>query len=193
VERDGKIAASFPQRWDRTSGEYRVSGVDKEGRHFTVVMNVYSREGKAWVDGKPVADSKEWLDRGYKRFINDTYWLLMGFKLQDPGVHLAAAGSRQEGDRIFDVVKLTFDHVGLTPGDQYWAWVNRDTGMLEKWEMLLEGSKPDEKPTVVLFHDYARHGGLLLSTRREIAGGGTTIRLDDLQVLAAPPAGAFRN
>src|SRR5215212_2474728 len=47
---DGTRAASFPQRWDRTTGDYRVSGVDPQGKKFDVTMNLRTGIGKATVD-----------------------------------------------------------------------------------------------------------------------------------------------
>lgn len=189
VERDGKIAASFPQRFDRYRGDYRVTGKDREGRTFLVIMNVNTKSGRAWRDGAELADPKELLELGFRRFINDTYWLLMPLKLLDPGVNLESAGEREECGRHYDVVKLSFgEGVGLTPGDQYWAWVNRDTGLVDVWEMLLQGSKDQRK---VVFHDYRRFGDLLISTLREYTEGGTKIRLDEVQVQREVPADAF--
>jgi hypothetical protein len=89
------------------------------------------------------------------------------------------------------VVRFSFDKVGLTPGDVYWMWVNRDTGLVDQWHMKLQGSKPEDEPSVVLFRDYRRFGGLLISTRREIKGRGQFIRLDDITVSETVPAGAF--
>jgi hypothetical protein len=193
VERDGTIAASFPQRYDRYTGDYRVSGKDQKGDTFDVIMNVNTRVGKAWLNGAEVTDNKELLERGYRRFINDTYWLLMPLKSLDPGVHRTSGGVETNacGD-TYDVVKLTFDKVGLTPGDTYWMWVNRDTGLVDEWHMKLQGDKPEEPPSVVLFRDYRRIGGLLLSTRRQIKGKTQVIRLDDVTVTSDVPAGAFQ-
>lgn len=189
VEREGNIVASYPQRLDRFSGDYRVEGKDREGRAFVVVMNTNTKVGRAWLDGVEVKDPKELLETGYRRFINDTYWLLMPLKLRDPGVKLESAGERTACADAWDVVKLSFDQgVGLTSGDQYWVWVNRDTGMVDVWEMLLQGQTEQRK---VNFRNYGRYGGLLISTRREFTEGGTTIRLDDVDVRAEVPAGAF--
>src|SRR4028119_895048 len=80
VEREGQILASYKQQWDRFSGDYAVSGKNREGEDLRVVMNVNTKQGRAWKNGQPVADPKELLTFGYRRFINDTYWLLMGFK-----------------------------------------------------------------------------------------------------------------
>lgn len=192
VEREGKIAVSFPQRWDRYTGDYRVSGKNRDGKDILVIMNVNTKQGKAWVDGQEVADPKDQLTFGYRRFINDTYWLLMGFKTFDPGVTREYAGEKSDAaGHAYDLVKLSFSNVGLTPGDVYWMWVNRDTGLVDEWDMKLEGSKPEDEPSAVLFHDYRRFGGLLISTRREIKGKNQFIRLDDLTVSETVPAGAF--
>lgn len=191
VEREGKIVASYAQQWDRFTGDYAVSGKTRDGDDLRVVMNVNTREGKAWRNGQPVADPAELLRFGYQRFINDTYWLLMGFKTFDPGVTLAYDGERVSGERVHDVVRLSFAGVGLTPGDVYWMWVNRDTGLVDEWHMKLQGSKPEDAPSVVLFRDYRRIGGLLISTRREIRGRNQFIRLDDVVVLKEVPGAAF--
>ena len=43
----------------------------------------------------------------------------------------------------------------------------------------------------VMFRDYRRAGGLLISARREIPSKKQTVRLEELQVLPEPPKGAF--
>ncbi|HEX8152090.1 MAG TPA: hypothetical protein VF698_03145 [Thermoanaerobaculia bacterium] len=192
VEREGNIVASFPQRYDRFTGDYRVSGKDQKGDAFDIVVNVNTKQGKAWLNGQPVAEPKELLERGYRRFINDTYWLLMGYKALDPGVHRELSERTDACGRAYDVVRLSFDQgIGLTPGDVYWMHVNRDTGLVDEWHMKLQNMKPEEEPSVVLFHDYRRIGGLLISTRREIKGRNQFIRLDDITVSETVPAGAF--
>jgi len=192
VVRGGNIAASFPQRFNPSTGDYRVSGKDKEGHAFVILMNVYTQKGKAWIDGKEATDSKAWLEKGYGRFINDTYWLLMPHKLLDPGVHLESTGEKSDpAGHVYDVLKLSFDTVGLTPGDQYWVWIDRDTHLVRYWEMLLQDMKRDEAPKRWTFHDFERKGGLLLSTRKTSEDGTTEIRLSDLDVRQDVPAGAF--
>lgn len=192
VEREGKIVASYAQKWDRFTGDYRVSGKNREGEDVAVSMNVNTKQGKAWKNGQEVADPKDLLTFGYRRFINDTYWLLMGFKTFDPGVTRAYEGEKSDAaGHVYDVVRLSFDKVGLTPGDVYWMWVNRDSGLVDEWHMRLEGSKPEDEPSVVLFHDYNRFNNLLISTRREIKGKGQFIRLDDITVSKDVPKGTF--
>jgi hypothetical protein len=192
VERDGQILASYKQQWDRFTGDYAVSGKNRDGVEQRVVMNVNTKQGRGWKNGELVSDPAELLTFGYRRFINDTYWLLMGFKSFDPGVTRTYEGEKTNAcGAVHDVVRFSFQNVGLTPGDVYWMWVNRRTGLVDEWHMKLEGSKPDDPPSVVLFHDYRRFGGLLISTRREIQGKNQFIRLDDIVVSKEVPAGAF--
>ncbi|MDP9191902.1 MAG: hypothetical protein M3P06_09405 [Acidobacteriota bacterium] len=191
VEREGKVVSSYPQRWDRFTGDYRLSGKNREGEDVLVVMNVNTKEGKAWKNGQPVADPKDLLTFAYRRFINDTYWLLMGFKSFDPGVSREYAGEKSDAGNAYDVVRLSFDKVGLTPGDVYWMWVNRKTGLVDQWHMKLEGSKPEDEPGVLIFHDYQRFGGLQISTRREFQGRPQFVLLNDIAVAREVPAGAF--
>lgn len=193
VERDGKSVASYPQRWDRYTGDYRVSGKDREGNDVLVIMNTNTKAGHAWKNGTEVADPKDLLTFGYRRFINDTYWLLMPLKALDPGVHRDLAAARTDScGHPQDVVHLFFDPgVGLTPADNYWMVVNRDTGLVDEWDMKLTGSKPEDEPQVVVFHDYRRIGGLLLSTKREMKGKGQWILLNDITVSRDVPKDAF--
>lgn len=192
VEREGKNVASWAQRLDRFTGDYRVAGRNRDGEDVVVVMNVNTKQGKAWRNGEEVADNAKLLEFGYGRFINDTYWLLMGFKSFDPGVTREYAGEKTDAcGQVHDVVRFSFADVGLTPGDVYWMWVNRDSGLVDQWHMKLQGSKPEDAPSVVLFRDYRRVGGLLISRKREIQGRNQFIRLDDVTVAREVPAGAF--
>lgn len=194
VDRNGTRAASFPQRWDRYTGDYRVSGKDQQGREFVVVMNTNTKKGKAWINGAPAIDKdlEDMLALGYRRFINDTYWLLMPLKMLDPGVHRTFEETKLLDGHTYDVVKLSFDPgVGLTSSDQYWAFINRDSGMVDQWHMKLQGSKPEDPPLIVVFHDFKKFGGLSISTRRVIAGKNQTVSLDDLVVSNDVPADAF--
>ena len=196
LERDGKVAASYPQRLDRFSGDYRVSGRNQDGAAFEVIMNLRTMQGRATRNGSPVTDPavlKDLLDVGYRRFINDTYWLLMPLKMFDPGVHRTNDGERTDScGHTWDLVKLTFDQgVGLTPGDVYWPWINRDTGIVEEWDMKLQSMKPEDPPLQVMFRDYRRIAGLLISVRREVRGKNQIVRLDDVQILPDVPKGAF--
>jgi hypothetical protein len=195
LDRSGQSAAVFPQQWDRLTGDYRVSGNDPKGVPFVVVEDVITKAGKAWQNGVAVTDPaalKEMLDLGYRRFINDTYWLLMPLKMLDPGVYRTSLGERTDAcGRKWDVVKVIFDQGPNVPTDVYWAWINRDTGIVEEWDMKLAGTPADARPVEVFFHDFKRVSGVLISTSREVKGKNQTVRIDDLKILSEVPKGTF--
>ncbi len=192
VERDGKTGTSRSHRWDRFTGEYRVEGRDREGRTYIVLFNLDTKEGRAWLDGEKQSDPSDLLERGYGAFINDTYWLLVPAKMMDPGVNLEAAGTRTDDcGRTYDGVKLSFDEVGLTPGDQYWFWIDRDTGLVNLWQMQLQNMKPEDPKREYLFREYQRIGGLLISLSRPALNGSARIWFSGVDVRPDVPKGAF--
>src|SRR5215510_942643 len=145
VEQKGKVVGDFKHLWDRYTGRYRVQGTTDKGQIYTVLFqDINTKKGDAFLNAVPVPDKdkQKFLDMGYERFINDTYWLLMPYKWRDPGVNLKYEGTAK-GDRgqTWDKVLLTFGNVGLTPKDRYWAFVNQETGMMDKWEFILQGQK----------------------------------------------------
>ena len=195
VEREGQVVSSFPQRWDRVTGDYKVSGLDPQGRPFEIVMNVLSNKGRAKLNGEAVTDSKKLNDLlvnvGGRRFVNDVFWLLMPLRMTEKDVARENLGERNDScGHVWDVLKITFPHGALYPGDAHWAWINKDTGVVEEWDMQLT-SNPEDRPTAVMFKDYRRVGGLYISTKREVKARAQVVRFDDLQILPAPPKGAF--
>ncbi|MDX1631779.1 MAG: hypothetical protein R3234_07950, partial [Thermoanaerobaculia bacterium] len=132
---------AYEHWWDRWTDEYRLEGRTGEGEPFRVLFDIDTREGDAWIGERKLEGDEldGMLERAHHRFINDSYWLLMPWKWLDPGVHLAYEGERTIDGEVFDVVKLTFeDDVGITSGDRYWGFVSRETGLMERWEFVLQ-------------------------------------------------------
>jgi hypothetical protein len=194
VERNGQAAASFPQQWDRVTGDYRVSGLDPKGVPFTVVLNMKTRTGRAWQKGVEVKELpalKELLALGYRRYNNDLYWLLMPLKMLDPGVHRKSEGERTDMEaHKWDVLRLAFDP-SLEINYDVWAWINRESGLVEEWDMKPPGSVATDPAVEVFFRDFKRVGGVLISMRREVKGKNQAVRFDDLQLLPETPKGSF--
>ena len=143
VDRGGKTVMRRAHAWDKWTGRYRVEGKDKDGRDVVVAMNLNTKEGSATVAGAALAgeELKKALETGYAWWVNDAYWLLMPYKMRDPGVVLTLAGHEKKGADAWDKVLLTFEGVGLTPKDRYWVFVNAKTGLVDRWEFVLKGEK----------------------------------------------------
>src|SRR5215472_7236254 len=183
VDREGKTVARFSHVWDRYTGDYRVSGTDKAGAPFVVLFNVNTKQGKAFVNGVAVEgeEKEKLLKTGYGRFINDTYWLLAPWKIFDPGVTLTYDGEKPcPGSGTCDVLKLSFDSVGLTPKDIYSLWSAKDGRQMVQWQYVLKGAQ--DEPTTALWKNWQKMGGMSLSTEKEIVGKNTMIRFENVSV-----------
>lgn len=190
VERDGKEAAHVAHLMDRYDGRYRVEWKNREGKFIQALFNSNTKQGHMWVDGQPAPDtlSAPMMERAYGRFINDSYWLLMPWKMDDPKVMLTLVGPTTLDGQDYDLLHLAFDHVGLTPGDQYWAYVNRKTHLMDRWAYFLEDEKGVaslDSATAWAWSDWVKTGNVLLSRdRRKVGPEGGRIHFPVCEVLA---------
>lgn len=181
--------------WERATGRHRVEYTDRDQRSVVVIHSLGdSALALAAIGGQPVTDpaaQRDLKERAHAMWVNDTYWLLMPYKLKDPGVHLAYEGEQSADGRMWDVIHLRFDHVGLTPGDHYWAYVNRETGLLERWAFRLESMPPGAEPKAFDWMNWRRYGRILLSDARVAVDGNQRIFFPDLAVFDELPASVF--
>lgn len=187
-----RFARVRTHHWDRYTGRHRLDAEDQAGRPIVVLHNVQTREGRAWVDGEQLTGEalEERLAAAHRAWVNDTYWLLMPYKLRDPGVRLELDG-REEIDGVdYHRLRVSFgSDVGLTPGDVYWAFLHPETGLMDYWEYVLEGREPP--PVRWAWRDWQQHGDILLAPRRVQAGGDRELPLDRLAVLDELPDAVF--
>jgi hypothetical protein len=161
VEENGKELARAEHHWNVAAGTDRVKWKGKD-----VTVNLAS----------PAQDEDN--KAAYARWVNDSYWLLAPLKVLDPGVKRTAEGTKQVGDASFDTLRLSFEGVGLTPGDQYLLYVDPQTKLVRAWDYVPSA----EKVMHGTWEGYQTFGGLQLSTQHEF--GGKTIRLADVSVVA---------
>ncbi|MFQ5675299.1 MAG: hypothetical protein ACE5G1_05325 [bacterium] len=183
VEVDGNTRSDFRHDWDRYTNNYRVEGTNRDGQHFVIVFNTQSKEGDVFLDGtKVTVDSTraQWLERAYGRYINDSYWLLMPYKLKDPGVILSYEGEKEVDGDNYDVVKVTFASVGLTPGDTYWAYIGKSDRLMHKWEYKLQGWPADRQPSSAWWREWQDVGNIKLAMSKEFDGRPARIYFKDV-------------
>ncbi len=163
--------------WDKATGRYRVSWTDREsGQSHVILMNLNTGEGRAFTDGSEVTEAEaagRFLERARGAWINDTYWLLMPYKLQDPGVILEYAGEEVFDGIGYDTLHLSFDAVGNTPGDEYWAYINKETRLMDRWlyRLQLREGQDERSEGEWKWNDWRQYGGILLSAERERMDG----------------------
>lgn len=138
--RDGEWRLSRSHLWDKWEGRYRYEANDEEGVRYVALFNVNTKQGKVYVDGQELSaeEAQPRLDRAYRSYINDTYWLAMPWKWLDPGVNLKYNGEATLEGEDYDVVELSFGEVGLTPGDVYHAFVSKESRLMTHWEYTLQ-------------------------------------------------------
>jgi hypothetical protein len=154
--------------WDRWDGRLRFETTGKDGVTLVVLLNVRTREGEAYRGAKKLetAEAKPVLEEAYEAWINDSYWLLMPYKMRDPGVRLQYAGEETRNGDTYDRVLLSFNGVGLTPGDRYWAFINRKTHLMDRWSYILQDDPPGREPTVWDWKSWTRYGRILLAPEK---------------------------
>lgn len=191
VERGGKSVVRRAHTWDKWTGSYRLEGRTREGQPYRVVMNLHTKAGAAWLDGRSLEGEalKKQLDDAYATWVNDAYWLIMPYKMKDPGVTLKLDGERKTADGAWDKVLLTFGGVGLTPKDKYWVFVNRATHLVDRWEFVLMGEKA--APTPFDWKGWRDYGRIKLAPERVNPDSGTRISFPVLETPATVPEDTF--
>ena len=180
--------------WDRMTGDYRVEMPGGGDTVYVALFNAHApEEGGVWLFGERVGDEEEseLLESAYRRFINDTYWLLMPVKLFDEGVRRSYLPDSSAGD--MDVLHLSFGEVGLTPGDQYWVYADKETGRVRQWAFRLQHHPPDHVPQPISWSDHKTFdmpsGTLVVSERKP--RDGFVLFTDRVDMPMDVPEGAF--
>ncbi|MGH2570006.1 MAG: hypothetical protein ACRDGR_02190, partial [bacterium] len=168
--------------WDKATGDVRI-----EADSTLILMNVNTKKGRVWTVGKELAGAElaDAIEDGYAKWVNDSYWLVMPYKLLDPGVKLTYHGSAALADgRPANLLSMTFESVGLTPQNKYHVWVGGESGLVEQWAYYERAS--DQEPKFTLpWGGWTRFGPILLATERGRGGDW------EIAVFEERPAGVF--
>jgi hypothetical protein len=150
--------------WDKWTGDYRL-----EADTTLVIMNINTKQGRVWERGKEVTDTAkrdEILKDGMSIWINDSYWLLMPYKLKDTGVTLHYMGEDKTQDgRAADMLELTFANIGDTPENKYHVWIDKESGLVTQWAYYKSASDPQPKFTLP-WASWTPMDGVKMSTSR---------------------------
>ena len=171
--------------WDKQSGDVRV---EVPGDSTIYLININDDTGKVLLKGQDISASdslQTYVDRGKSIWINDSYWLVMPFKLKDSGVTLKYLGQdTMKGGVNADVLELTFAEVGRTPENKYKVYVDLEDRMVKQWDFFTKYDDPEPRMSTP-WQDYKLYGSLMLSGNR---GRG---QLTDIKVLDEVPKTAF--
>lgn len=182
VEQDGQSRIAARHLWDKQGNRYRVEWPGGEDSTYTALFTAWPDSGRAYLNGTLLDGSAGdmAMASARSRTINDTYWLLAPFKLFDAGVTRTYVPD--SSDAATDAIQLSFDGVGLTPGDRYWLFVDKETGRLVRWTFLLQGDSNTRSSRWTAYRPLASpQGRVFLSARKEVVGAPVAILTDELQ------------
>lgn len=173
-------------RWDRWTGDYRFETPTDDGT-MVALFNIGAPDmGQVWIDGllQEGEAAHDLLRRANGAYVNDSYWLIMPYKWSDPGVRTRFVGTESDQDgNTWEVVELSFEQVGLTPDNMYRAYVNTESGLMERWDHF---RSPDAEPSPSEWTRWTEFSGVKLAMDR------SRIRFADVLVGEEVPADAFQ-
>ena len=171
--------------WDKWSGDVRIDNLHDDQ---TVLLNINNDKGRVFRNGDELTNPDsvtKYVRQGKQHWVNDSYWLLMPFKLKDPGITLKYLGDdiTQTG-KPADVLQVTFKNGSAMPGNRYKLWVDKKLRLITQWAQYPKLT--DQTPIFTLpWDDYQQHGGILLASNR----GGRNIT--DIMVFTGLPGEVF--
>jgi hypothetical protein len=171
--------------WDKFSGDHRFENED-----LLVLTNIHSKKGRVWRDGQEItqADSvASYLEKSYRAWINDSYWVVMPYKLKDSGVTLKYIGEgKTEDGTAADIVSLTFEAVGVTPQNKYHVWIGKEEPLVLQWAFYPTADTAEARFTGP-WTNWQRYGQIWLSDGRGQRGHSEIGVFDKL------PAAVYNN
>ncbi len=175
------ISWNFGRRdliWDKATGRVRI----ESSRDSTIyLVNVNTMEGRVQIKGIELleADSlANMLDRAKSIWINDSYWLVMPFKLKDSGVTLKYFGEEENQKGVLcNVLELTFNGVGVTPENKYQVYVDIHNNLINEWRYF-QNAELDSASAIWPFDNYKKYGNILLSADRSDDRGPKNVTVD---------------
>ncbi|QSE99323.1 hypothetical protein JR347_03730 [Fulvivirga lutea] len=152
--------------WDKYTGNVRIEVPQDSIIYLT---NINDNTGKVRIKGRQVQESdsiKNLMKRAKSIWINDSYWLVMPFKLKDSGVTLNYL--REDTTLIgaqSHVLGLTFNEVGDTPNNGYEIYITKSDSLVKQWAFFGNAAQ-DSASAIWPWDNYQNYNGLLLSADR---------------------------
>lgn len=179
--------------WDKQTGDIRIESLKS---NLILLMNLNTKQGKVFVNGNEItqADSlKKYMELGEEMWANDSYWLVMPFRLIEPGVVLKYMDEdvTQTGETA-DVLEVTFTS-GNFVGQKFHVYVDKNSHFVIQWAFY--SKQENEDPTfVTTWSDYEKYHNIWLSSGRgryEITDIAVVDSLPSHTFIAPQPVGVY--
>lgn len=174
--------------WDKLHNRVRVDYLKKK---ITIIADIEGDECRVFineVESMHPDSINKYRQRAKLIWMNDSYWLIMPFKLLDPGVTLTSLGQVQLNDSTSaEVLEMTFDAVGATPQNKYRIYIDDRSGLIVRWDFYEKSTDPEPEFSNS-WGNYQQYGNILLSDDRGEEG-----KLSDIHVWDTLPEEVFTN
>ena len=165
--------------WDKWTGDVRIEA-PKDSAIYLV--NIQDLTGKVQIAGVEITNPdslSKYLSKAKSIWINDSYWLVMPFKLKDSGVTLTYLREYTTIPGLpCQVLELTFQEVGDTPENKYQVWVEKETNLVKQWAYY-KSNQQDSASYIWPWDNYQKYGGILLSGDRSDGKGPQRVSVHD--------------
>lgn len=171
--------------WDKFTGNVRINSLNQP---LKIILNIHSMEGKVMKGAELVTNPdslQKYLEMGRQIWINDSYWLVMPFKMKDSGVTLTYMGEDStKSGRPAHVVALTFENVGVTPQNKFHVWIDKESHLVRQWAYFRKAEQ-ETADFVMPWNDYQKYGEIWLS------GDRGELQLTNIMVTDSLPKNVF--
>lgn len=164
--------------WDKHTGDVRI---ESQPDSTVYLVNINTLKGRVQINGEELTDRdslQKMLEKAKSIWINDSYWLVMPYKLKDTGVTLKYLGEDTTLTGVkANVLEVTFENVGDTPQNKYRVYVDLGDNLVKQWAYYKDAAQ-DSASAVWPFDNYKRYGDILLSADRSDNRGPRDVRVD---------------
>ena len=164
--------------WDKATGRVRI---ESSNDSTIYLFNVKTGKGRVQIRGQELMEVDslaKMLDRAKSIWINDSYWLVMPYKLKDTGVTLTYLGEEDNSKGVLcNVLELTFNEVGVTPENKYQVYVGVHDNLVNEWRYY-KSAQQDSASAIWPFDNYKKYGSILLSADRSDDRGPKNVKVD---------------
>jgi hypothetical protein len=164
--------------WDKNTGRVRITN---NSDSTIYLVNVNTGEGRVKIKDTEITEPdslKKLLTKATSMWINDSYWLVMPFKLKDSGVTIKYMGEDTLYTQRFNSLVLTFKEVGVTPQNKYKLYVDIKDKLVRHWSYY-SNAEQDTANFTRPWDNYQRYGSILLSGDRSDKGGPSNVKVDE--------------
>lgn len=163
--------------WDRNEGDVRI---EVPGDSSIYLFNTNTGQGKVEIKGFEITNKdslQTLLNQAKSIWINDSYWLIMPFKLKDSGVTLKFL----RNDEILNnqeaaVLGLTFENVGDTPNNKYEVFITKADSLVKQWAYF-KNADQDSASAIWPWDNYKNYNGIILSSDRSDGKGPHDVKV----------------